>query len=401
MVIVLFEIYNKMDIEKVKTIDLSNIIRLCLLFICSLNLGILYDFGISKLWYFPLFFLYSVVILHRISHIRIKTNKWYFFLTFSLFIAYLRFEIPHYFDNIIFVSIFIFHIAYLNIANGAVFNVKNIVKWLNFTLLTTLILSILHLFVGPGTKGWIWPVNIALQELTILGLLYSKILISGIKKSYVYIFLFLFLVSFRESGKATFGALVLGLYLMRSSPNLYSRLRFQRMVFYLIYVFQLVIVIVITFVIAYLESQPQDSILRFFLNRRVILIDDGSNFITSNLKNLLIGGGFDVSNYFDQNKDITFENAPQLFILTSGVFGGLLFVVSLIGSLGQLFWQKVISNPNEKAVTLVSFFISFSTVNTFHEYINNPFIIFSISLVLISYNSVNEKNKYFNYNSHL
>ena len=390
-----------MDSQNLKPIDLSGIINIALFYLCLLNLGFFIDLKITKLPYIPLFGIFILVLIYKIRYINFKKNKWYILLSIVITISLLRIEIPYYFSNILFVLIFALQIGYLNIANKATIIRSKVGKLLNTALVLTLFLSILHVFFGSGKKGWIWPINIALQEITLLGLLYSKILLYGLKRSIPYLLFFLVLVLFRESGKATFLSVLIGVYLIRGNFKVRNRLRFQNKIFHLIFIVQIGVVFLSTWLNSYLNTLPVENILNYYLNRRLALINDGWEYLVQNVKYFLIGGGFDVNNYFEQHPNITFKNAPQLFILTSGVFGGVLFTISLILSLSSMYKEKIRLNPNRNAVILLSYFISLATINTFHEYINNPFLFFSISMVLISYNSRNESSKSVNNYSNL
>jgi hypothetical protein len=80
---------------------------------------------------------------------------------------------------------------------------------LNYVILINLLITNYSIFtqLNLNTRGWVWPTNIALQEIVLLNLIISQICLIGLKKSLINIILFLIMVLFRESGKAAFFSL--------------------------------------------------------------------------------------------------------------------------------------------------------------------------------------------------
>lgn len=381
------EIRNQMYKTKIDEISILPFLTIIIFYLTSLNIGLLIEIRDPKLSYIPVLAAMALAILYNFKYIKIKKNFWSIMLIISLFLSLIRFNVPFFGKSIVFTLIFGVHLVFLLLANKTAVPRKILITLLDFCLAITLTATILDLFIGPGKKGWIWPVNIALQEIVIIGLLYARIILKGIKRNIIFLALFIAILLIRESGKAALLAMIIGLYFIRPTHSNENRIKFQLKIFKFVFVGQLILAFLAKAAAFHLDSLAPDNVLKYIFSKRVFLINDGINFLISDPFYFIFGAGLDINNYLSLNEVMTIRNAPQLFFLTTGVMGGVIFIIPLLKNLFMLLKSKMEHIASKQKVVLASYFISISIMSSFHEYLNNPFIIFSISIVLISYNT--------------
>ncbi len=233
--------------------------------------------------------------------------------------------------------------------------------------------------------GWIWPVNIALQEIILISLFFCEIIFFGFKNSKINFILFLILVIIRDSGKATLLALLI-FYFLQLNFNIDSKNKVNYL-FKSLWILHFLFIISTFVFIDFVEDLDKSSLIRYFLIKRFVYIQESVYFLFDPIF-LFLGGGFGPENYFSAAKNLSVLNAPQLLPLTILVFGGVFFYLLYVFLSLKLF--DFFSRNNILEFYVRSFIFSIAIIMTFHEYFVNPFVYLSVGLVLISYKSVNE-----------
>jgi len=369
--------------------NLTSFYSFLLSYIFSLNIFTFLPTTITKNTYLTFFLVFCIILIYSFSSLKITRSTSSVILFIFFFLQLLRIDVPFFVPHINYLVIFIIQILFLNSIKSSYFNIPKIQKYLTITGYSTIILSLLHLIFGMFKPGWNWPVNIALQEITIIGIIYSIWILNGsLKKTIPLVLLFSILLVLRDSGKASLLAIILGII------SAYSFKNRQLRIFNSIYIFQISFVFVAWGLYKILNTESEGSLIRYYLIKRFGLIMDGISYLTEKPANFILGSGFDTLNYFEVGTfEYAYENAPQLFILSTSVFGGVLLPILLIKNIKNYFLEiRKNANTTLKA-QLFGFLISIGVINSFHEYFNNPFVFFSLSLVIISFNSkLNSEN---------
>ena len=241
---------------------------------------------------------------------------------------------------------------------------------------------------GSSNRGWVWPVNIALQELVLINLLFCQILYFGLKRSITNIILFLLLVLLRESGKAalfSFGLFTL-IYLVKTT-NQFKIALFDILLKFVIFVNFSILFFGVLLLSDTSSIIKKGTILDYIFSKRFLLIKQSFDKISKGT-NFLFGGGFGTENYLSDS-NLVINNTPQFLILTMSVYGGLVFSIFffyLIFSLRRSLIDIMIKNVRGRFIIYAYFFVMLFMLS-FHEYFNNPILIFSVSVTLFSFKS--------------
>ncbi len=362
-----------------------------LLFLIVLNFNYIFKIDINK---FPSYFALSLLILINSllllkSRSKISLSVLFYFYVVILFFSFQFFRIYvfNYLTHFFYVSSLLICIShvYLVLNSDFKFEYKFFPVLVKYSLRISLITAIIGLFTNPFMfPGWIWPMNIALQEIILISLFFSEVMFFGLKGSKFNLILFLLLVFFRDSGKATFLSLSIFVVLeyFFKTDNQKKIINFS---FNFIWLFHFLFVGIAFLLFEYVKSLEKTNLIRYFFIKRFVYIQESVTYL-SDWSSLFTGGGFGPENYFAAAKNLTVLNAPQLLPLTILVFGGLiLYFLYLFLSL-KLFNYFDLSSESE--FYLKCFFLSILIIMTFHEYFVNPFVYISIGLVLFSYKSI-------------
>ena len=257
------------------------------------------------------------------------------------------------------------------------------------SLFITLSSSLAHYYFFPNgiAPGWVWPLNISMQELVLLIFYMSFFLLNGFRHSYILIAMLVALVFLRGSGKTTL-VLFLGFSIIFFLSIRFSAIRFvvQRAI-YIYYAFFLIGVIALLVFwndeIVSLHNNINELMSErpvFF--KRASLIIEGLFHLTE-WKTVFLGSGFGVVNYLVA-VDSKLQNTPQIFILTQLAYGGLVFVslYFLIILRIRSLWHHIFN----QRILVVYFSVCLLCILTFlttHEYFNNP--LFYLSLFVLFY----------------
>jgi hypothetical protein len=368
-----------------------------LLILLLFNFNIFFKLPIDKIFYFPVLALIFIsVAFHFIKSIILnELISFKSLLTFTILIGFVffRFNVFSLSAHYIYASTFSLAVLFLYYQLNFKLphsDFTNFYHFLKLVISVTLIVTLIHLGLnlGASNRGWVWPVNIALQELVIINLLFCQILYFGIRKSLLNISLFLILVLFRESGKAalfSFGLFTL-IYIVKFSDK--SKIFFFNTL--------LKIVILVNFTILFFgvillsdttSLLKKGSALDYIFSKRFLLIKQSFDKISEGT-NFLFGGGFGTENYLSDSK-LIINNTPQFLILTMSVYGGFVFSVFFFYLIFSLRKKLIeISGNNTRINFLIyAYFFVILFMLSFHEYFNNPILIFSISLTLFSIKS--------------
>ena len=224
-------------------------------------------------------------------------------------------------------------------------------------------------------------------------LLFSQITISGLSKAKYNIFLFLIILIFRESGKAaffSFGLFVLIYYFNRN--RLTKKSIFSFFTFFIIIINYFILIFGVLMFRSLNSPFATNTVLAYIINKRFTLIKE-SFYKISEFNFFLWGGGFGTENYLAESK-LSINNTPQFLILTLSVYGGVLFTLFFF----YLFLKfRSINlfrfNNNIRNYYLInSFFFVLIFMLSFHEYFNNPLLIFAISFFIYTLNIKNIKD---------
>lgn len=324
-----------------------------------------------------------------------------FFVPYVIISAYF---VPNTIYHFFYITSFLLKIVFLFVALKSNYSstIYNFIKpYLFFCLFSTLSLSIIHLFLGIYTPapGWLWPINISIQELTMIVLFCTFFLYESKYKKIVLFSLFIILLSNRGSGKTA-------LIIILSIPVIYYIVKNSRVCFWLLSNYIKIYTLVFVGLIIYVYIFEQEWVNRLYYQinsmasdkvdfyKRISLIIESLHYIlTPDV--LFFGGGFGVVNYL-ANVDSFLGNSPQILILTMLVYGGLTFfciymylmhrcLVGLIDGLGSY----------ESKIYSYILWFSVITFMTTHEYFNNPFLYVSLYIFIAVVKSkqeiINEK----------
>jgi hypothetical protein len=268
-------------------------------------------------------------------------------------------------------------------------------RWiLRFTIGVSVAASLVHMLVGYGRPGWVWPINISIQELSLLILFLALLSISNVRRELPLLFPILILLFFRSSGKTA-------LILFVSIPILvllYKKSRIARIgldnyiAIYFILFIGIAVVIATEFrleVLTFYSSYRVDIIdARVDFWKRLSLIVEGMAHISISNHNLIFGTGFGYENYLS-NINSHLDNTPQLFVLTLLVYGGVSFAAlyfAMIIILKAEMIRALTADIHGRSIVVVSFAV-FVTFFTTHEYFNNPFFFISMSMLILALKS--------------
>ena len=368
-----------------------------LLFILFFNLNFFLRKPIDKIYYYPiilLIFISTTLILIKKIENKTKLSRQALLISFIFFLfIFLRFNLYSYISHYIYIITFMYFTLFLYFESRVIIpkklNIIFIDKILNFTLRFSLLITIFHLLIHftESQRGWVWPINIALQELVLICLLFSQITLFGLSKSKYNILLFLLILIFRESGKAAFFSFGLFISIYSFSKNCLPKTSLFTFLTKLVIFINYFVLLVGVLLFKSLNSPfASNTILAYIINKRFTLIKE--SFIKiSNLDFFLWGGGFGTENYLADIK-LSINNTPQFLILTLTVYGGLLFTIFffyLFMKYRNLMLNKF--NDNRRLQYLVkAFFFVLIFMLSFHEYFNNPILIFAISFFIYSLN---------------
>lgn len=369
---------------------------LILLVLMSFNLGVFFEFEVSKRPYIPLIILIVWFLFLNFKKLKFLKSPSTYFLCFFFFFNLFRSSVPLFWTHIFFIFILITLIFFLRLSIKGYYELSRLSKYIRLTLNISLIFAIIDTIVKINQPGWVWPINIALQEILLVGMLYSCLITGGgVRNNYLSLFLFILLLMLRESGKAAVFGILLALFLIYFSKNHFKTIKRLKKLCWIVFIGQYLFIILAVFGSAYLRTSNNSS-LEYVFNKRFGLVLDGYNFITSDLQTFFFGGGFGAENYILQNPDLVIPNAPQLFILTTSVYGGVIFCLILIISILRLPVILKLENKFSPVpfMYLQGFFLSLLIISSFHEYFNNPFVYISIALVVTSYNSILKVSNY-------
>ncbi len=316
-----------------------------------------------------------------------KSNIIYIFLSFTLvYFELLRVNVPIYTSHLFYVSslvIYFFHI-YLLLKSSYNFKGAFFPTYIKYILRSSLIIALVSLYTKPFINpGWVWPVNIALQEIVLISLFFSEVISFGFRKSRVNFILFVLLLLFRDSGKASLISLFVfaGINFLIQESNRIKKINFLFKCVWFSHIF--IITLAILF-LNFVKSLDKGSVVRYVLLKRFIYIEEAINYLSNGVF-LFIGGGFGPENYFVTAVNLTMKNAPQLLPLTIIVFGGLISYFFYFYSV-SLFFKSFVSDK-KLDFYFKSYILSLLIVMSFHEYFVNPLVYFGVGLVLVSYKS--------------
>lgn len=270
-------------------------------------------------------------------------------------------------------------------------NERTLRRGIRFVLLFTLFWSILHLKIGSGRPGWLWPINISIQEITLLVLFCSLLMLSKVSKEFWVLVVFSILLVFRSSGKTALillWSIPLMTLLMRKS----SLIRWVVEKYVVVYftLFTLAILGVCIFFSNDISSQYltyRDTIIadRIPFWKRLSLIVEGLYHLSISMNNLFFGAGYGYPNYLAR-VDSYLENTPQLFVLTLMVYGGV-FLAATYCFILYLFVSFLLSRVRLDFYGYSLCYIAIAVMVTFfttHEYFNNPFVFAALVVFIVS-----------------
>lgn len=360
-------------------------------FMMLMNLNFLFKIRLEKEIYVPLELFMGIFTLFHLKYI----NK--VFLYFTIFMFF-----PYAVVMIYFVNYPMYHIFYILTLLSKLFFLNVVINidydtdcyrkyhlYILVFLVATLSLSILHLFIGINSPapGWLWPINISIQEMTLLVLFATLLLYPANKMLGVVIFLFVILLTFRGSGKTSL-ALVIMMPCITFLLNRIWRYSLVSQYFVMIYAFFFILIV---FYLSYVQydfivsgyfSVSDISSEKIDFYKRISLIYE-SLYLLTDPYHFLFGVGFGVVNYLS-NIDSLLNNSPQVLPLTILVYGGLFFYFYFFLVIQCLLNNLLnrIDDVKIKNATIV-LWISFIIFMTTHEYFNNPFLYISIYIYIV------------------
>jgi hypothetical protein len=269
---------------------------------------------------------------------------------------------------------------------------------LNYVILINLLITNYSIFtqLNLNTRGWVWPTNIALQEIVLLNLIISQICLIGLKKSLINIILFLIMVLFRESGKAAFFSLsfIVLFYSFYNKDYIFNF--FKKVIISIILInFTVLLLGIIFFRGSNLNiDNSQNSYLAYVFNKRFRMIYDALINL-GQTKRFLFGYGFGFENYI-LTANTQYNNTPQFLILTLCVYGGIIFALIFFIFYYITYIRLNFFYRNNKRLSYLvsSYFFMMIFMLSFHEYFSNPLIYLSFVIFLFSLKIANlNKNK--------
>lgn len=253
----------------------------------------------------------------------------------------------------------------------------------------TLAFSIVHMLLGiySPAPGWLWPINISIQELTLLILFCVYLSYRHKMSTLILILMFFILLSNRGSGKTALGIIMVLPVLMYLS---------QRWCFcsILLKKYTVIYSLVSIFSVAFLLIFHGDYLSQLYAQshylvqekvdfyKRLTLILESIKYI-SLPRNFVFGGGLGTENYL-RNVDSILGNTPQIFVLTVFSYGGLILFSMYMWLLHWLIssLSSTLINKDSRLIASMTWF-AFLTFLTTHEYFNNPFLYSALFVVIV------------------
>lgn len=388
-----------MGISFLKSIKINDYIlfKFSLLYFGILSLNIFFNFEISKLFYYIPFLILLLIFLRlffRLLNLNRSINILFIMFIFLIvlyfiFTFHVKLRIPHF----LFLIIFLINVStayFVNLSN--VFldkqKIKKFISLLNYVILINLLITNYSIFtqLNLNTRGWVWPTNIALQEIVLLNLIISQLCLIGLKKSLINIILFLIMVFFRESGKAAFFSLSFIVLFYSFYNNVYILKFFKQVIISIIMInFSVLIFGIIFFRGINLNiDSSQNSLLAYVFNKRFRMIYDALINL-GQTKRFLFGYGFGFENYI-LSANTQYNNTPQFLILTLCVYGGIIFALIFFLFYYITFIRLTSFYKNNKRLSYLisSYFFMMIFMLSFHEYFSNPLIYLSFVIFLFS-----------------
>jgi hypothetical protein len=354
-------------------------------------------FPISKIFYyipFVILSLHSIWYLYRFETNKLTLNKYFIFLIF-IFVFYILFPFEVVDQNahviyllIFLVNIFSVYFTFKSKINISHFNLKIFTNILKYSIFFNLLLTDIDIFlnINLNTRGWIWPTNIALQEIVLINLLYSQIILIGLKKTTLNILLFLIMVLFRESGKAAFFSF--GIFILLYPFYKYNIGKYvqKRLIHIVVFVNFFVLLFGTYFmnINNILIDSNSYSYLAYVFNKRFTMITDALSAI-GNVKYFFTGFGFGFENYINANFT-KYSNTPQFLILTLTVYGGFIFTLIFFMTYFKVLksFLKLVINNQRLTYIVFAYFFTMIFMLSFHEYFSNPLIYLSTTIFIYS-----------------
>jgi hypothetical protein len=327
----------------------------------------------------------NFILLFYHNYVFKKKYLFYLFI-FILFFLFeiLRINVPVYTLHIFYLfSLYIYILNIYLLYNSNFKFTSSIFPFLiKYILRISLIIALISLITKPYiSAGWVWPINIALQEIVLVSFFYSELIFFGQKKSMTNYLIFILLLIFRDSGKAT----LVSLLILPFFKYFYiDKNRINKIYVYFKYIWMshIIIIIISIIFISIILSLQKTSIIRYILLKRFIYIQEAINFLTNGF-NFILGSGFGPDNYFLSATKLTMKNAPQLLPLTIIVFGGIILYFFYLST--TLIFFNSFNKETKYDFYIKSYLVSLLIIMTFHEYFVNPLVYFSIGIVLVSY----------------
>ncbi|TLS77477.1 hypothetical protein [Photobacterium damselae] len=361
-----------------------------LMYFSILSLNVVFSIELDKITYIPLLVIMFLFIIYDLRNINIRKNELmviFCFLSLLVLCTLIRVNIDSimYSLSIFFQFIFLFVI----LKNKTKISRVNLILAIRIILFVTLLFGLVSLTLP--SSGWSWPVNISIQELVILILFCSLLLISDVlEKKNIILFLMAFLLlSIRQSGKATLFCLILLIIMSVVKPKNKVINLFLNNFIILYFMISLIVLVVVRYKYGdflhnyhyYIINDITNIDVRGDFWKRMSLIFDAMYHQTF-LSNFIFGSGLGVRNYLN-NSFVFLKNTPQLLILTLQVYGGILFTFTICFMFYFLRKYMIFNAQNDK-YNINMFFCVLLLFLTTHEYINNPFLYSSLGIYILA-----------------
>ncbi len=357
------------------------------LFSMNIFLGI----RVEKAVYFPLEVFIGIYTLYNIKY----ASKGLIAITVGYFLPYVVIktyfvEYPAY--HIFYVSSLILKILFISIVINMDVD-KNIYlksKGVVFSFLSiTLLFSIIHLFLGIHTPapGWLWPINISIQELALLIVYLAFILYGDYKKNVILFLMFFILLLFRGSGKTSLSLICLIpilIYILRSSYSIKSILKYFSTIYAALGLLGIVLVVSLysSTIVTLYHSISTIAADKIDFYKRLSLIYEAFYYLLSPT-GFLTGAGFGVINYLSE-VDSLLDNSPQILPLTIMAYGGLIFYIYYFVCMQLLILRltKTTGRVDSHIYSIIMWVVILLFMTT-HEYFNNPFLYISLYIYIV------------------
>ncbi|MBF3237316.1 hypothetical protein H4N55_11985 [Aeromonas veronii] len=256
-------------------------------------------------------------------------------------------------------------------------------------LSVTLLFSIIHLFLGihSPAPGWLWPINISIQELALIIIYVAFILYGDYKKNILLFFMFFILLFFRGSGKTSLSLICLIpiiIYILRSFPSIKSPLKYFPIIYSALGLFGILLIVSLysSTIVTLYHSISTIAADKIDFYKRLSLIYEAFYYLLTPT-GFFTGAGFGVVNYLSE-VDSLLDNSPQILPLTIMAYGGVIFYIYYFVCM-----QILVLNLTKKTkrvdshIYAIVMWIVILLFMTTHEYFNNPFLYISLFVFIV------------------